>query len=154
MPPSPTGLLRARTSVDLARCPSACPRARHWATGALTRWDATSEETDDVVLVVCELVTNAVIHACGPIRAHLSRDERGRYHVQVDDGGPSAPPGARSDDHGRGLLIVEHLAAHHGRHHAPDPCRSRAWAVLNPTARIPTGPRTAVPATRSLEHTS
>ncbi len=32
-----------------------------------------------------ELVTNAIVHATGPIRTHLARDTAGRIHVQVDD---------------------------------------------------------------------
>ncbi|MCX4967139.1 ATP-binding protein [Streptomyces sp. NBC_00654] len=159
MTTSLTARRRARTSLHLAHRPSACPRARTWAAEALTRWDATDEETDDVLLVMCELVTNAVIHTTGPIRAHLSRDQAGCYHVQVDDGGPTVPPAARpdehdSDEHGRGLVIVDHLSARHGHSRAPYPYRSRAWAVLAPTTPHPAGPRTLVPAARTLEPAS
>ncbi|MGY3676805.1 ATP-binding protein [Streptomyces sp. TE33382] len=150
---------RARTSLHLAHRASAASQARAWATEALTRWNATDEEKDDVLLVMCELVTNAIVHTTGPIRAHLGRDRAGRYHVQVDDGGPSAGrPDDHgpddSDEHGRGLVIVGHLAAHHGQSRAPHPYRSRAWAVLTPTTPRPAGPRILVPAARILEPTS
>ncbi|MEE1737010.1 ATP-binding protein [Streptomyces sp. BE147] len=155
-----TARRRTRTSLHLAHRPSACQQARAWAAEALTRWDATREETDDVLLVMSELVTNAVIHTTGPIRAHLSRDHQGSYHVQVDDGGPAAPRAARADEHadsdeyGRGLVIVGHLAARHGHSRAPHPYRSRAWAVLAPATPTSAGPLTLVPAPRSLEPTS
>ncbi|MEU7348789.1 ATP-binding protein [Streptomyces bacillaris] len=154
-------LQRSRTSLYLARRPSACPRARHWAAAALQQWEATGQERDDVLLVMSELVTNALIHATGPIRAHLARDTAGRIHVQVDDGGPTHHHGAddgdgdgQDDEHGRGLGIVDHLAHHHGHSRAPYPYRSRAWAVLT-TTHPAAGPRTtAVPAARTLEPTA
>ncbi|MFE3476426.1 ATP-binding protein [Streptomyces bacillaris] len=138
-------LQRSRTSLYLARRPSACPRARHWAAAALQQWDATGQEKDDVLLVMSELVTNALIHAAGPIRAHLARDTAGRIHVQVDDGGPThhgADDGDGQDDqHGRGLGIVDHLAHHHGHGPAPGPTS----ALRYPLPGVSTGCRNAVP---------
>ncbi|RPK54393.1 hypothetical protein EES43_29000 [Streptomyces sp. ADI96-02] len=130
---------------------SACPWACHWAAAALTGWEATGEEKDDVLLVMCELVTNAT----GPIRAHLSRDTADRYHVQVDDGGPARHDehdDQDGDEHGRGLVLVDHLAARHGQRRAPYPYQSRARAVLTPATRAE--PRAAIPAARTLEPTS
>lgn len=159
MTTSITAAQRTRTSLDLPRGASACPRARSWTADVLTRWDATSEESDDVVLVMCELVTNAIVHATGPVRAHLRRDQAGCYHVQVDDGGPADRPDrpARHDDeHGRGLVIVGHLATRHGRGHAPHPYRSRAWAVLSPGASPSStpAPTSATSPARTLEPTT
>lgn len=161
MTTSHPALQRSRTSLYLARRPSACPRARHWAAAALQRWEATGQERDDVLLVMSELVTNAIVHATGPIRAHLARDTAGRIHVQVDDGGPTYhgdDGDGQDDEHGRGLGIVDHLAHHHGHGRAPFPYRCRAWAVLtttHPATRPAAGPRTtAVPAARTLEPTT
>ncbi|MEV5203175.1 ATP-binding protein [Streptomyces sp. NPDC053720] len=143
---------RPRTSLYLARHTSACPRARHWAATTLTHWKATGEETNTILLVMSELVTNAITHATGPIRAHLSRDTAGRYHVQVDDGGPAHQRPQHDDEHGRGLVLIDHLADHHGHGRAPYPYRSRAWAVLAPAPHSSAEP--TVPAARTLEPAS
>ncbi|WP_281944642.1 ATP-binding protein [Streptomyces olivaceus] len=120
------------TSLDLAHHPRSCALARQWASGVLTQWATAGEAADDVLLVVSELVTNAVQHACGPIRACLGLGAGGSLHVQVDDGGPAvtAPAGHAPDEHGRGLAIVECLAARHGQDEAPRPYRTRSWATL------------------------
>ncbi|MFF7558273.1 ATP-binding protein [Streptomyces olivaceus] len=123
-----------RSCLDLAHHPRSCALARRWATGVLAQWATTGEDADDALLVVSELVTNAVQHACGPIRAYLGLSTGGSLHVRVDDGGPAAAPATDHEpgEHGRGLAIVECLAARHGRSTAPRPYRTRSWATLTP----------------------
>ncbi|MFE0633228.1 ATP-binding protein [Streptomyces sp. NPDC058864] len=87
---------------------------------------------DDAVLVVSELVTNAVTHGTSPAELCLvpGEDRRG-LRIVVTDAGPAAcgdgecvPP----DEHGRGLPIVAALASDHGmtvRHGA-----TTCWAEL------------------------
>ena len=89
--------------------------ARRFVRGTLESWGA-SELTESVVLLVSELVTNAVVHAGTPARLQVSLDGES-VRVEVEDQHPSrglpmvaeAPP----DDYerGRGLLITATLAS-------------------------------------------
>ncbi|MFE4369620.1 ATP-binding protein [Streptomyces sp. NPDC056835] len=129
-----------RTSLSLDRGDHSCRRARQWARAALADWShpARDDIVDDALLVVSELVTNAVLHACGPIRAHLERRPDGSVRIAVDDGGPaeSSRPHELAGDHGRGLEVIAALAADHGRTTAlPCPYRARSWATLTTGAR-------------------
>jgi anti-sigma regulatory factor (Ser/Thr protein kinase) len=72
---------------------------------------------DDAQLLVSELVTNAVRHACGPITVHASfRD--GFLHLEVTDSAVGAAPERRTagvdDEGGRGMELVEKLSARWG----------------------------------------
>jgi len=67
---------------------------------------------DDIVLLVSELVTNAVIHGRSPIELRL---RRARRHVvlEIHDGARFLPRKLRptaEDEHGRGLQLVTILA--------------------------------------------
>lgn len=79
--------------------------------------DATLPEVDEstrqnTLLLVTELVTNAVVHGSPPcrLRAHAAA---GRMRIEVSDCDPRRPvlmrPGPELD-HGRGLLLVSALA--------------------------------------------
>jgi anti-sigma regulatory factor (Ser/Thr protein kinase) len=100
--------------------PEAVGSARQLARTALAGWGASGDEMDAAVLVVSELVTNAVEHAEPPLVLHLHRQHADhRVWVGVTDGGPAAQAGAWSsscapDEHGRGLNLVEALAQAHG----------------------------------------
>jgi anti-sigma regulatory factor (Ser/Thr protein kinase) len=79
--------------------------------------------TDDVVLLVDELVTNAAVHGQGPIQLHLEfQDNAGRLLGEVLDAGREPPrrhaPSADAE-HGRGLALVEALADEHGWYPVP-----------------------------------
>ncbi|MFE5549486.1 ATP-binding protein [Streptomyces sp. NPDC056534] len=87
-----------------------------------------------MLLVVSELVTNAVEHAEPPFALHLHRERAGsRVWVGVTDGGPAEAEGAwtascTDDEHGRGIAIVDILADAHGiRTHAGG---STHWARI------------------------
>lgn len=72
----------------------------------------------DASLLASELVTNAVRYGRPDIRLRLQVDAAG-LRVEVHDGGGSMPtwvaPGAASGQpHGRGLVIVNHLATSWG----------------------------------------
>ncbi|MFF8786301.1 ATP-binding protein [Streptomyces sp. NPDC015125] len=83
----------------------------------------------DVLVVISELVTNAVEHATPPV--HLCLDPvggaaaQGAVRISVADGGPALTrgegvAGCGADERGRGLAIVEALASGSGR---PEPGR-------------------------------
>ncbi|HEU4811626.1 MAG TPA: SpoIIE family protein phosphatase [Nocardioides sp.] len=89
--------------------------ARRFVRGMLESWGA-SDLTETVVLLVSELVTNAVVHAGTPARLQVTLDGES-VRVEVEDQHPSrglpmvaeVPP----DDYerGRGLLITATLAS-------------------------------------------
>ncbi len=77
-------------------------------------WGFGEAWTDDVLLCVSELATNAVLHGVPPGRGYRVRlwlGEQGQLRVEVHDSG-DGEPGEREPDgeSGRGLLIVKALA--------------------------------------------
>ncbi|MFF0789304.1 ATP-binding protein [Streptomyces spiralis] len=114
-----------RKEVDhafpLPHTPGTVSAVRHRVSALLGAWDLPAEAADDVLLVVSELVTNALVHARPPATLRLWRlpvDGRRTVHVEVSDRGPAAPPGPAAapdpDEHGRGLDIVTALSARCG----------------------------------------
>ena len=85
----------------------------------------------DVLLVVSELVSNAVRHGVGPVEFGLDVG-KAQVHIEVGDQGPSRPPPARrpaaTSQNGRGLLIVDALASAWGVT-AGDPGKT-VWADI------------------------
>ena len=87
-------------------------QARHLAKAVLLEW-ALPALVDAVVLVVSELVTNAVRHGRPPVHLVLRRTQQD-VSVDVHDGDPGEPPAhpvpaAQSAESGRGMSIVEAL---------------------------------------------
>ena len=84
----------------------------------------------DLLVVVSELVTNAVVHTAAPGRVTVRWDGR-RAVVQVDDADPSPPvllepvPAIG----GRGLLLVDRLSVAWGTDARPD--GKSVWAALD-----------------------
>jgi anti-sigma regulatory factor (Ser/Thr protein kinase) len=80
---------------------------------ALCEGRAPRSLTDDVLLVVSELVTNAVIHGRGTITVRVGIAEGGMVAVGVQDEGAGRP---RQEDvdtassRGRGIAMLAHLA--------------------------------------------
>lgn len=82
---------------------------RRLARAALTVWDVTADQADDVLLVLSELATNALVHTDGPAYVRLER--RGsQVLLQVTDSdttdldlGPAPEPEA---EHGYGLACI------------------------------------------------
>ena len=66
-------------------------------------------DVDDVELMACEAITNALLHGSGAVTVAVST--RGdRLCVEVCDDGPNGRAASRAD-HRRGLLVIEALAA-------------------------------------------
>lgn len=68
---------------------------------------------DDAMLVVSELVTNAIVHAGGEAELRLFPSP-GMLRIEVADNGAEAPDphlAGDDDEHGRGLLLVAVLSA-------------------------------------------
>ncbi|MFJ3648142.1 ATP-binding protein [Streptomyces murinus] len=105
-------------SFELPAHPLSVGAARRVVRELLTVWDVPEGVRDDVVLVVSELITNALVHAGGTrIGCRLHRTaERIRVEVADEitgDAGSVLPVTCRpgpEDPHGRGLLLVEALS--------------------------------------------
>ncbi|MBX9393868.1 SpoIIE family protein phosphatase [Streptomyces sp. TRM72054] len=91
------------------RLPDAVMHARRFTARTLRRWKV-EEAADAVLLVVSELVTNALMHTQGPVRLDLVLGGN-RVRVSVSDSSPRAPAKPVIVDWestgGRGLLLVE-----------------------------------------------
>jgi anti-sigma regulatory factor (Ser/Thr protein kinase) len=123
----PTGLPQ---TIRLDPAGESVATARSFADGCLARWGL-SEQTDDVQLIVDELVTNAIQHGRGPVTLAIGR-RPDRIVVQVQDPSRTPPehgPGDLLADSGRGLLLVEELASEWGTTQMPD--GKRVWAEVS-----------------------
>lgn len=99
-------------TARLAEAGTAPAEARRAVAGELRRWGVADEPVDDLVLIASELVTNALVHARPPIDLRVRRI--GPHVVlEVRDRAGLRPRRRRpddSDEHGRGLNIVEALS--------------------------------------------
>ncbi|MER5211750.1 ATP-binding protein [Streptomyces sp. NPDC002838] len=120
----------------LPHAPGAVSAVRRRIRTLLTDWNLAADFAEDVLLVVSELLTNAIVHALPPATLRLSRRQVERcraVRVEVTDMGPVTPAGLSTsthdpDEHGRGLGIVTTLAARCGvRVHSGGTSR---WAEL------------------------
>ncbi|MFE9847161.1 ATP-binding protein [Streptomyces goshikiensis] len=121
--------------------PESAGIARRIATDVLCGWGVDEDTTDQVLLVVSELVTNALEHALPPITLHLQRpDFDAILRIEVDDGGPAETAGAWAtsctpEEHGRGAGIIALLASAHGTRILPHTVTY--WAALPAAGRCP-----------------
>ena len=108
IPPS-TGTSSRRVQRQLPAQARSVPLARSWAEGWLAGSDVPPDQKDVVLLVVSELVTNAVSQGDGPMRVSLEAED-GALLVEVFDSGhrmPSLSDSALDDTGGRGLHLVD-----------------------------------------------
>ncbi|WP_405900911.1 ATP-binding protein [Streptomyces sp. NBC_00727] len=114
--------------------PESVAAARRLTKARLGEWRTSGDERDAAVLIVSELVTNAVVHtASSRVLCELRRLD-GRLRISVQDqgrrpGGPQLGRGS-DDEHGRGLLLVDSLAGAWGSHDAGDRSGRIVWAEL------------------------
>lgn len=111
--PTPVRHWTGTFSADVA----VVPVVRHNARSQLGKWgwDVNGAHADDVLLILTELVANAIRHGSGPGDAVVVRldESGGTCQVEVQDSRPDrllpkvfAPHG----EHGRGLILVDRLA--------------------------------------------
>jgi anti-sigma regulatory factor (Ser/Thr protein kinase) len=87
--------------------------ARRLARDRLSEWGYTGRH-DDVVLVVSELVSNAIRHGWGTATIRLSGSS-GRVRIEVADDSPVLPSVRQGGpDGGWGLALTERLSEHWG----------------------------------------
>ncbi|WP_069768774.1 MULTISPECIES: SpoIIE family protein phosphatase [unclassified Streptomyces] len=95
------------------RVPEASRHARRFTRRTLRGWGVTETAMDAALLVVSELVTNALVHTGGPVRLDLTLIGS-RLRVAVTDASPRTPvkptdPGWEATG-GRGILLVEAMS--------------------------------------------
>jgi anti-sigma regulatory factor (Ser/Thr protein kinase) len=105
-----------RIGWSVWRLPDAVKHARRFTARTLRSWKVT-EVSDVVLLVVSELVTNALVHTHGEVRLDLTLTSD-RLRVAVTDSSPRAPAKPVIADWdatgGRGILLVEAVSASWG----------------------------------------
>jgi signal transduction histidine kinase/DNA-binding response OmpR family regulator len=92
--------------------PAAVQGARRFVTGMLGEWGVSAALTGDAVLLVSELVSNAILHGRPPIELRMRRTAE-HLLIEVDDGATVLPRKLRptpDDEHGRGLVLAALLA--------------------------------------------
>jgi anti-sigma regulatory factor (Ser/Thr protein kinase) len=106
-------------------------RARRWVTRVLTSWRVPESQQSDMLLVVSELTTNAVIHAQSDfvIVVHQNGEGLGVAVADdhADDPSPQSPSSTRVG--GRGLRIVQELTRRWGVYRVPGDGKI-VWAKL------------------------
>lgn len=122
--------------VELSPRPDSVARARAVTRDFLRAAEPSFRDRDAAVLVVSELVTNALVHTREgeeTIRLHLEVSH-GRLRVEVVDHGSAQPrsqPAAPDAPGGRGLPLVARLAGE-WRWAAVAGAGKRVWCELGP----------------------
>jgi PAS domain-containing protein/anti-sigma regulatory factor (Ser/Thr protein kinase) len=102
-----------RESWTVWRVPEAVRHARRFTKRTLRAWGV-ARYVDAVLLVVSELVTNALVHTDGPVRLDLTL-VGSRLRIAVADSSPRTPVRPTNigweATGGRGLLLVEAMSA-------------------------------------------
>jgi anti-sigma regulatory factor (Ser/Thr protein kinase) len=100
-------------SIELSPVPASVALARRWSLDVAARCGF-DHLADTMVLLVSELVSNAVLHARTPCSLHIAADAE-RIRVEVADGSdhlPAPPPPADPlAPSGRGLLLMHGLSS-------------------------------------------
>jgi anti-sigma regulatory factor (Ser/Thr protein kinase) len=127
------------------RLPDAVMHARRFTARTLRGWKV-EEAADAVLLVVSELVTNALVHTQGPVHVDLML-RADRVRVCVSDTSPRAPAKPVIVDWestgGRGLVLVEAMSESFGS--VPVAGGKQVWSEIVVPRREPApadaGPR-------------
>ncbi len=126
----------APAALEVDADPRAVQQARAFTAAALAQWSLPAGLARDAILLVSELVTNAIIHGRAPIQLRLRR-ARASLLIEVDDTDTAVPRRLRptpTDVHGRGLVFVATLADQWGTRPTRD--GKSVWCVL-PFAHYP-----------------
>ncbi|MFF3402999.1 ATP-binding protein [Streptomyces sp. NPDC002659] len=88
---------------------------RRFVAAHVSRWGLTDQDRDSAVLIIGELAGNAALHGGPHLTVSVSLDDRDLCIDVIDSGPSERVPLVHVDDaedeHGRGLVIVDHLAS-------------------------------------------
>jgi DNA-binding NarL/FixJ family response regulator len=121
--------------VDLPRALTSAALARRFVSETLDSWHL-EPLLDAALLVTSELAANAVTHADSAFRVQLSVTPKA-LRIDVVDYGAGAPepqPPSTSEEHGRGLHLIDAMTTAWGIEDTPDAGKV-VWAEL----MLPTG---------------
>jgi anti-sigma regulatory factor (Ser/Thr protein kinase) len=136
-----TELLDSLAGPDLTRYAFELParaeqvsRARKLVSARLESWGVGEDAHDTALLVLSELLTNAIVHTGGHLVACELRADADRLRVTVQDQG-AADTGPRvchgaEGERGRGLLLVEAVSCAWGTYDAAPGVGRVVWAEL------------------------
>jgi len=125
-----------RVMVVLPREVVSAARARAWIAAFLDAHGVPEARRRDAVLVVSELVTNALRYGLGEVVARASIEHRDEIHLAVTDSGDELPVVLPADPErvgGIGLRVVDQLSAEWGV--TPFPGGKTVWATLTCVVR-------------------
>ncbi len=106
-------------------------QARAFTRQTLDDWALPGSLPRDAILLVSEMVTNAIVHGRGPIQLRL-RQAREQLVIEVEDTATAVPRKLRptsSDVHGRGLQLVAIMADEWGTRPGRD--GKSVWCALD-----------------------
>jgi DNA-binding NarL/FixJ family response regulator len=116
-------------SLDLPQSLSSAHEARQFVTQYVVEWNL-EDLLDDALIVVSELAANAVTHAESGCRIRLSLNDA-TLRIDVVDTGAGTPepqPATWTEEHGRGLHLVDALTTAWGLEIVPE--GKLIWAEL------------------------
>jgi anti-sigma regulatory factor (Ser/Thr protein kinase) len=108
--------LRWTTGWETDPPPEAVPHTRERVSVVLAEWGLTGESVEPTLLVVTELLSNAIDHAHGPVRLSVELADEA-VHVEVRDATPDPPrlqPPDPTRARGRGVHLVDALSLRWG----------------------------------------
>lgn len=121
-----------RESWTIWRVPEAVGHARRFTRRTMRTWGVPRDDIDTILLIVSELVTNALVHTDGQVRLDLTLLDN-RLRVSVADTSPRTPVKATSigweATGGRGILLVEAMSETWGA--VPVSGGKQVWAELS-----------------------
>lgn len=124
-----------RETWTVWRVPEAVRHARRFTRRTLRTWGVPSDTMDTALLVVSELVTNALVHTDGQVRLDLSLVNH-RLRLAVADTSPRSPVKNTNvgweATGGRGILLVEAVSEAWGT--VPVSGGKQVWADVVPDA--------------------
>ena len=125
--------VRRTQVIELDGDKDAPARGRHAVTEVLDGWGCEPGTREDLLIVVSELVTNAVVHGAEPIVVTMVREPE-RVRVEVTDGATGSSPHnnprpPKDAENGRGLSVVTRLAVAWGWRATPGRGKT-VWAEL------------------------
>ncbi|MFJ3672366.1 ATP-binding protein [Streptomyces sp. NPDC090106] len=136
--------------LDLDGASAVVPLARDFARDALHAWGwlpaASADQraaSEDVLLVVSELITNACLHAEGPDEMAIACDGK-VIRIEVADRGTGEPaprtPHRAGRPGGHGMFIVQRLCLDWGVVRTPGAAGKTVWAELQAPGESTPGP--------------